>query len=115
MSKRLYHIASDAQRGALVRYAMQKAANLARESFYHGLIMEAPDDEVLGVFARDAWETFSADVDFDYPRYARTLFLRAYAFAYSAYVRELPADGHPSLAELAEAFEAQQGLTPGQS
>ncbi len=108
----MFHIADDVQRNALIRSAMQKAVDLAREGFYHALMVEGLDDETLALFAQEGWERFNALLEFDYPQYARTLYISAYLAAYRATVDELPHGRHPNTADLAAAFEAELGLIP---
>jgi hypothetical protein len=113
MSKRIFHIADDVQRGGLIRVAMQKAVALAHECFFHAMMVDGLDDDALELFAHEAWAQLAGAYDFDYPRYARSLFVKAYKTAYRAAMRELPDARHPNTAELVAAFEAAIGLTPG--
>ena len=85
MEKQLYSIASDYLRGAMLQFAMRKAADLAGESFYHGLGIESLGSDDVLIFAEDAWGRYSLTIDFDYPHYAHRLFLRAFQTAYLAY------------------------------
>jgi hypothetical protein len=110
MQKQFHSIASDYLRGAMLQFAMRKAADLAGESFYHGLGIESLGGDDVLVFAEDSWRKYSLSIDFDYPQYAQKLFLRAFQSAYLAYMRELPNGLHPSLPDLVAAFEAQVGL-----
>lgn len=113
MSKRIFHIADDVQRGGLIRVAMRKAVALAHECFFHALMVDGLDDEALELFPQEAWAQLAEAFDFDYPRYAQSLYVQAYKTAYRAAMRELPDARHPNTAELAEAFEAEIGLTSG--
>jgi hypothetical protein len=115
VSKRVFHIADDVQRNALIRSAMQKAVHLAKESFYHALMVDALDDATLALFAQEGWERLGAALEFDYPQYARTLYVSAYLAAYRAAIHDLPHDQYPNTAELAAAFEAEQGFTVDRS
>jgi hypothetical protein len=110
MSKRIFHIADDVQRRGLIRLAMQKAVALAHECFYHALMVDGLDDEALALFALEAWERLAEAFEFDYSRFAQSLFVQAYKTAYRAAMRELPEARHPNTAELAEVFEAEIGL-----
>jgi hypothetical protein len=110
MEKPLHTVASDYLRGAMLQRAMRKAADLAGESFYHGLGLDSLGTDDLRIFAEDAWGKYSLSIDFDYPHYAHTLFLRAFQTAYMAYLRELPNGVHPSLPDLVSAFEVEMGL-----
>ena len=112
MDKQVHSIASDLLRVAMIQSAMRHAAELARESFYHGLgIGDIPDTELVP-FAEDAWRKYTLRVTFDYPDYAHTLFVHAYQMAYQAYARELSKGLHPNVPILAEEFEALRGLAP---
>jgi hypothetical protein len=115
MEKHLYFIADDLQRRAMIQSAMAKAIELARDSFFHGLMIDALDDLDLQVFSDDAWKAYDRIIEFDYPTYAKTLFLQAYRMAYRVYQRDLPHGIQPSAASLAEAFEAEIGLAPSAS
>jgi hypothetical protein len=112
MDKQVHSVASDFLRGALIQFAMRKAAELAREGFYLGLGSGDVGNEDLALFAEEAWGKYTLSISFDYPRYAHTLFLQAYRMAYHAYSRELPKGLHPNLQELVEEFESESGLTP---
>lgn len=107
MDKPYHSIASDFQRGAMIQVAMQRAGEIARESFYHGLTVGDLGDTELALFAEDAWERFSKSVTFDYPQYAHDLFLRAYRKAYQAYSDDLPQGIHPNIYVLAELLEEE--------
>jgi hypothetical protein len=113
MSKRIFHIANDVQRHGLIQAAMQKAVALAHECFFHALMVDGLDDEAVELFAREAWAQLAGAFEFDYPRYAQSLYIQAYKMAYRAAMRELPDGRHPNTAELAKAFEAEIGLTSG--
>jgi hypothetical protein len=112
MEKHLYFIADDFQRRAMIQTAIAKAIGLARDSFFHGLMIDALDDSELQVFAHDAWKAFERIIEFDYPTYAETLYLQAYRMAYRVYQRDLPHGIQPSAASLADGFEAEIALTP---
>jgi hypothetical protein len=113
VSKPIRHIADDLQRGALMRAAVQKAAELARGDFYHGLMVEGLDDESLALVARADWETFSTFVQFDYSQFAQALFLQAYQTAYHAHLRDLVDGRQPPIADLAAVIEAEIDLQHG--
>lgn len=103
-----YHsIASDFQRGAMIQVAMRRAGEIARESFYNGLMAGDLGDAEIDLFAEDAWERFSRTVMFDYPDYAHVLFLRAYRMGYRAYSDDLPQGIHPNTFVLAELLEEE--------
>lgn len=110
MDKQLHSIASDVLRATMLQFAMRKASELAREGFYHGLGLLDIGDEDLALFAEEAWQKYTLTIDFDYPRYAHSLFLQAHLLAYRAYARELPHDLHPNLQILIAEFETQMGL-----
>jgi hypothetical protein len=110
MEKQLYSVASDYLRGAMLQFAMRKAADLATESFYHGLGLDSLSSDDLAVFAEDSWRKYSLSIDFDYPHYAQKLFRQAFQMAYLAYMQELPNGVHPSLPDLISSFEAEVGL-----
>jgi hypothetical protein len=110
MEKHLYFIADDHQRRAMIQAAMAKAIELARDSFFHGLMIDALDDSDLQVFAGEAWKAYDRIIEFDYPTYAQALFLQAYRMSYRVYQRDLPHGIQPSAASLAESFEADIGL-----
>lgn len=107
MDKPYYSIASDFQRSAMIQTAMRQAGEIARESFYHGLMASDLGDAEVTLFAEDAWERFGKDKAFDYPGYAHTLFLRAYRRAYQAYVDDLPQGIHPNTFVLAELLDEE--------
>jgi hypothetical protein len=107
MSGAFYSIASDFQRGAMIQVAMRRAGEIARESFYHGLMVGDLGGAELAFFAEDAWGRFSMSVTFDYPDYAHSLFLRAYEMAYRAYADDLPRGIHPNTFVLAELLEEE--------
>jgi hypothetical protein len=110
LEKHLYFIADDLQRRAMIQNAIGKAIELARDSFFHGLMIDALDDSELQVFADEAWKAYDLTNEFDYPTYAEALFLQAYRMAYRVYQRDLPHGIQPSAASLAETFEADIGL-----
>jgi hypothetical protein len=110
MEKQLHSVASDYLRGAMLQFAVRKAADLAGESFYHGLGIESLGGDDLALFAEDFWKKYSLSIEFDYPHYAHKLFLRAFQTAYLAYLRELPNGVHPGLPDLLSAFEVEMGL-----
>ncbi len=107
MDKPFYSVASDFQRGALIQMAMRRAGEIARESFYHGLMMDDLGNAEVSLFAEDAWERYCLLVTFDYPDYAHTLFLRAYRAGYRAYCDDLPRGIHPDTHVLAELLEEE--------
>lgn len=107
MNGKFYSVASDFQRGAMIQVAIERAGEIARESFYHGLMVSDLGEAELALFADDAWERFSKTVTFDYPDYAHDLFLRAYRMAYQAYVDDLPRGIHPNPYVLAELLEEE--------
>lgn len=113
MDRHLHFIADDAQRRAMIQTAVRKAIELARDSFFHGLMIDAMDDEDLALFAGEAWKAYTSAIEFDYPSYAETLFLGGYRMAYRVYQRDLPHGIHPSAVTLADQFEAEIGLVPG--
>ena len=100
-----YSIASDFQRATIIQVAMRRAGEVARESFYHGLMVGDLGEVELALFAEDAWGRFSMSVTFDYPDYAHNLFLRAYHLAYHAHADDLPRGIHPNTSVLAELLE----------
>jgi hypothetical protein len=110
MEKHLYFIADDFQRRAMIQNAIGKAIELARDSFFHGLMIDALEDSDLQVFADEASKAYSRVIEFDYPTYAEALFLQAYRMAYRVYQRDLPHGIQPGAASLVEAFEAEIGL-----
>ncbi len=105
MDKPYYSIASEMQRSVLLQTAMRRAGDIARESFYHGLMTDDLGDQELGYFAEDAWQRFTLMVTFDYPGYARVLFQRAYIVACRAFSVDLPRGAHPDTHALAAALE----------
>ncbi len=107
MNGQFYSIASDFQRGAIIQVAMQRAGEIARESFYHGLMVGDLGEAELALFAEDGWERFSRTLTFDYPNYAHDLFLRAYRRAYQAFADDLPRGIHPNTYVLAELLEEE--------
>ena len=107
MNGQFYSIASDFQRAAIIQVAMRRAGEIARESFYHGLMIGDLGDAELALFADDAWGRFSTTVTFDYPNYAHDLFLRAYRMAYRAFADDLPRGIHPNTYVLAELLEEE--------
>jgi hypothetical protein len=107
MNGQFYSIASDFQRGAMIQVAMQRAGEIARESFYHGLLVGDLGEAELALFAEDAWERFSKTVTFDYPGYAHDLFHRAYRMSYQAYADDLPQGIRPNTYVLAELLEEE--------
>jgi hypothetical protein len=113
MDKQVHSIASDFLRSSMVQYGMHKAAELARESFYHGLGSDSLSDEDIAFFAEEAWGKYTLTISFDYPGYAHTLFLTAYRMAYRAYAQELPKGLHPNLPILVAEFETGLGLRTG--
>jgi hypothetical protein len=107
MNGQFYSIASDFQRGAMIQVAMRRAGEIARESFYHGLMVGDLGEAELALFAEDAWGRFSRTLTFDYPDYAHDLFLRAYLMAYRAFADDLPRGIHPNTYVLAELLEEE--------
>lgn len=107
MNSQFYSIASDFQRAAIIQVAMRRASEVARESFYHGLMVGDLGPAELAIFAEDAWGRFSASATFDYPDYAHGLFLRAYRMAYQAHADDLPRGIHPNTYVLAELLEEE--------
>ena len=112
MDRHLHFIGDDFQRRAMIQTAMRKAIELARDNFYHGLMMDALTDDDLALFAGEAWKAYDRVIEFDYPTYAQSLFLQAYRMAYQVYQRDLPHGVHPSTVTLTEEFEEQAGLLP---
>jgi len=108
--KPLHHIADDHQRAALIRLAVHKAVDQARGDFFHVLLVEGLDDDSLTLFAREEWDSFARHVTFDYPRYAQTLFFRAYRSAYRAHLSRLANGETASTSELVAAIEEEIGL-----
>lgn len=108
MNGQFYSIASDFQRGAMIQVAMRRAGEIARESFYHGLLVGDLGEAELRVFAEDAWRRFSMRVTFDYPDFAHDLFLRAYRMAYHAYADDLPRGMAPNTYVLAQVLEEEE-------
>jgi hypothetical protein len=115
MDKHLYFIADDLQRRAMIQAAMAKAIELARDGFFHGLMIDALEDSELQLFADEAWKAYDRIIEFDYPTYAEELFLQAYRMAYRVYQRDLPHGIQPSAASLVESFEVDIGLAPSAS
>ena len=113
VERHLHFIADDFQRRAMIQTAVRKAIELARDSFFHGLMIDAMDDEEVGFFAAEAWTAYSRLIEFDYPTYAETLFRQAYRMAYRVYQRDLPNGVHPSAVTLTEEFETEIGLQSG--
>lgn len=114
MDKPYYSVASEMQRSVLVQTAMRRAGDIARESFYHGLMIDDLGEEEVTLFAEDAWQRFTVLVTFDYPGYAHTLFQRAYAVAYRAFCTDLPRGIRPDTHALAEALEEEIHQAHGQ-
>jgi hypothetical protein len=110
MDKQVHSVASDFQRTAMLQFAMRKASELAREAFYHGLGTLEMGDEDLALFAEEEWRRYTRAIEFDYPSYARTLFVDAHRMAYRAYSGALPHDVHPNLQILIAEFETEMGL-----
>src|SRR5690242_966643 len=107
MNGQFYSIASDFQRATIIQVAMRRAGEVARESFYHGLMVGDLGEAELAIFAEDAWGRFSTSLTFDYPDYAHNLFLRAYQKAYQAHADDLPRGIHPNTYVLAELLEEE--------
>jgi hypothetical protein len=114
MDKSYYSVASDMQRAMLMQTAMRRAGDVARESFYHGLVTDDLGDEELLLFADDAWERFTVQVVFDYPGYACALFRRAYLVAYRAFSTDLPHGRRPDTHALAASLEDEIHQAHGQ-
>lgn len=114
MEKPYYSVASDIQRAMLIQTAMRRAGDIARESFYHGLLADDLRDEELLLFADDAWERFTVQVIFDYPGYACALFRRAYLVAYRAFSVDLPRGARPDTHALAAVLEDEIHQAHGQ-
>jgi hypothetical protein len=106
-----HSVASDHQRGALVRMAASKGLQQAHGDFFHALFTEGVDDASLSYWADDAWETYARHIEFDYPRFAQALFLQAYRLAYRAHLLDLATGRHQSMTEIVAAIEAEIGLT----
>ena len=51
MNGQFYSIASDFQRATIIQVAMRRAGEVARESFYHGLMLGYLGDAELALFA----------------------------------------------------------------
>jgi hypothetical protein len=111
VGKRLHHIADDHQRGALVRIAIDKGMEQARGDFMYAMLADGLDDESLMVVACDAWDAFSRHVEFDYPRYAWTLYLRGFQSGYRTHLLNLAAGRHESAHDLVATIEAELGLS----
>lgn len=107
MDRPFHSIASDFQRTAMIHIAIRRAGEIARESFYHGLMLGDLGDSEVALFAEDAWQRFSQTVMFDYPNYAHEIFQRAYRMAYQAFAEDLPRGIHPDTRVLAEKLEAE--------
>lgn len=114
MDKPYYSVASDLQRDMLIQTAMRRAGDVARESFYHGLMVSDLGDNEVSLFAEDAWARFTLLVTFDYPGYAHALFQRAYVVAYRAFSFDLPRGTHPDTHALAAALEDEIHQAHGQ-
>lgn len=105
MTERIRSIADDGQRQALLWCAARRAVDLAEEDFYHAMTVEGLDGESLAVFARQAYERYNAGYSFDYPGYAESVFLKAFALVYREHLRDLINGVHRSLSELIAAAE----------
>lgn len=114
MDKPYYSVASEMQRSVLIQTAMRRAGDIARESFYHGLMMDDLGDGEVILFAEDAWQRFTVLATFDYPGYAHALFQRAYLAAYRAFCFDLPRGQHPDTHALAEVLEEEIHQAHGQ-
>ena len=110
MDRHLHFIGDDFQRRAMIQTAIRKAIELARDNFFHGLGVDALQDDDLALFSGEAWNAYGRMIEFDYPTYAQSLFMRAYRMAYQIYQRDLPQGIHPSTVTLTEEFEEQAGL-----
>jgi hypothetical protein len=109
--RHLHHIADDRQRDALMHYAVHKGIEQARGDFMFGMAVDDSEAEHLTLMAHDAWETFCRHVEFDYPQYARTLFLHGFRSGYRTHLLNLAASRHASAHELVAAVETQMGLS----
>lgn len=109
--KLLHSIADNRQRAALLRAAISKGQEQARGDFFYALLTEGLDDESLTLFAREACDAYFRQIEFDYPQFAQSLFLRAYRLAYHARLRDLADGQHQSADELLAAVEAEAGLS----
>ena len=56
-------IPSPAIFSAMIQVAMQRAGEIARESFYHGLTVGDLGDAELALFAEDAWKALQQECD----------------------------------------------------
>lgn len=109
MTQRIRSIADDGQRKALLWFAARRAVDLAEEDFYHALTVDGLDDESLAVFARQAYDQYNAGYSFDYPRYAESTFLKAFALVYRSHLRDLANGARRSIAELTAEAESRIG------
>jgi hypothetical protein len=109
--RHVHHIADDCQRGALVHMAVHKGMEQARSDFMYGLAVDDSDAGYVTLMAHEAWEAFSRPVEFDYPQYARTLFLRAFQSGYQTHLKNMAAGKHESAQELVAVIETQLGLS----
>jgi hypothetical protein len=109
--KHLHHIADDHQRGALVRIAIDKGMEQACGDFFYALLVEGLGDLGLSMVAGEAWDVYSRHVEFDYPRFAQTLFLRGFRLGYRTHLRNLADGKHQSAHELVAVLEADMGLS----
>jgi hypothetical protein len=107
-----HSIASDHQRAALVRAAVGKGVEQARGDFYYGLLSEGLDDESVALFAGEEWQRLARHMIFDYPQFARKLYLHAYQLAYRMHLSALVTGHSLSTQDLVAAVEAEIGLTP---
>ncbi len=110
-SKHLFHsVADDRQRVALIRTAISKGQEQARGDFFYALLPEGLDDDSLMLFAREACDGHLRLIDYDYPQFAQTLFLRAYRAAYRVRVLDLANGQYHNPDELVAVVEAEVGL-----
>jgi hypothetical protein len=109
--KHLHHIADNHQRGALMGRAIDKGMEQARGDFFYALLVEGLDDQGLSMVAGEAWKAYSRHVEFDYPRFAQTLFLRGFKLGYRTHLRNVADGRHESAHELVAVLEADMGLS----
>jgi hypothetical protein len=109
--RHLHQIADDHQRGALVKMAVHTAMEQARSDFMFGLAVDDSDSGYVTLMAHEAWEAFSSHVEFDYPQYARTLFLHGYQSGYRTHLANVAAGRYESAQDLVAAIEMQLGLS----
>lgn len=88
-----HSIADDYHQRLIVHRAVTQAREQARSAFLFGMDADGLDAEGVSILADEAWRIYQARITFDYPLYARTLFLHAYRTAYRVYIQGL-AHGH---------------------